>query len=215
DDDDLLLPNHLESVVGSTASHLALQTFGANRYVEIDGEGTYPYWVSRIEIGHTRRFSLLRQLQGNYIPICNLFVSRALLLATGVRYDESLEVFEDWQFLMDVNRYVEIECVPVVTTIVNMRSNESNTIRVPAMQTEWIRTGERMRERLVSQPRLVSPKELQDLADYGAKIEAALEFRDRYRRLAPVLKILLSGARLAKRTLPEPVKRKLRRPKAG
>ncbi|MDH3194192.1 MAG: glycosyltransferase family 2 protein, partial [Acidimicrobiia bacterium] len=45
-------------------------------------------------------FDMVRHLETNRTPICSFAVPRQAILASGLRFDETLQVLEDWHFLI-------------------------------------------------------------------------------------------------------------------
>ena len=164
DDDDLLLDNHFSSLAAEIESNPyqhALHTFGALRKVQVIGGDAYT--TAGVQLSYTLPFSFPLQMIENSVPICNIFVSTELIDTYQLRFDESFEVLEDWQFLMEVNRYAGVATVPVVTTVVNMRTDASNTTNDPALKELWDETRARHQSQLAESFRLLNEAELSDL----------------------------------------------------
>ena len=106
DDDDLALPEWVEEFARL--------------------EGRRPGMVLRARVAHTfdsrenelfpESFDLIDHLVGNQSPICGLAYPRARLIAHGLSFDESLEVLEDWDFLLRTAPFFGVAVSPVVTS---------------------------------------------------------------------------------------------------
>ena len=92
DEDDLLLPEAISELVRTINSSTAMAAYGAIERVNSRMEH---------EMNYAHPFSFAKLFWENYIP--NLAVLyRSQLIESGCRFDESLELFEDWDFLLQV-----------------------------------------------------------------------------------------------------------------
>lgn len=96
DDDDRLLPGHVERLVATLSSENSAQVplaYSGVRCVDDSGGA----------IGREYRvpFDRLRLFAGNFIPI-HAALFRREVLDRGCRVDESLDVYEDWDFWLQV-----------------------------------------------------------------------------------------------------------------
>ncbi len=126
DDDDLYLPEHLETLVrfleGSDEYRVAYtsveqieQTLGENgRYHDAGRRTTY---------GHA--FDAARLLSSNFIPIIALMHERALVDDVG-SFDEGFDLFEDWDFLIRLSAARRFHHVAKVTAVYRVRNDGSN-----------------------------------------------------------------------------------------
>lgn len=92
DDDDWLDPPHLSTLVEAVAGSDTLVAYTGVRAVSGDHE------LDRV---FNTPFDRNRLYYDNYIPIHAALVSRSVIDA-GIRFDESLEVLEDWDFWLQV-----------------------------------------------------------------------------------------------------------------
>jgi hypothetical protein len=92
DDDDAFAPTHVESLLATVQRSDARVAYSATAVVEPDGK-------ARMVIGAD--FNRLHLFIGNYITIGAPLFSRGLL-AQGVRFDERLRCFEDWDFIIQL-----------------------------------------------------------------------------------------------------------------
>lgn len=113
DDDDLVEPDHLETLVGlaDAAGVRVAYTDAAVGVWELGPGG----W-ERVErrLPYRRDFDPERLLVDNYIPFHTLVVERELALEVGP-FDEDLEFFEDWDFLLRLARRAPFHHHPKIT----------------------------------------------------------------------------------------------------
>jgi len=111
DDDDLVDPDHLAVLLERlTAQPDALAAYSGVRLVDQRGAGVAE---AVAEVFH-EPFNPQRLVYENYLPIHAVVFHRALL-DKGCRFDESLSVYEDWDFWLQVVRHVELARVDRVT----------------------------------------------------------------------------------------------------
>lgn len=95
DDDDELLPGHLAKLAAALQAHP--QAIAAYTGVEQIREG------SREQLAvWDRAFEPWQLLAANALPIHAVLFDRERLCAQGVRFDESFDTFEDWDFWLQV-----------------------------------------------------------------------------------------------------------------
>ncbi|WP_169794297.1 PIG-L family deacetylase [Thioalkalivibrio nitratireducens] len=93
DDDDLLDPDHLAGLVGHLQNHPSLRAaYAGVRVVDRGPEGQ----GGIVRVMH-EPFNAHRLAYENFIPIHAVVFHRDLL-AAGCRFDEDLDVYEDWDF---------------------------------------------------------------------------------------------------------------------
>jgi LmbE family N-acetylglucosaminyl deacetylase/CTP:molybdopterin cytidylyltransferase MocA len=118
DDDDWLTPGH----VARLAQVLQLQPHARAAYTGIalvDGDGR--------PLGQTLDlpFDGIRQLAGNLTPIHAVLFSRDLL-AAGLRFDEALDRYEDWDFWLQLSRQTLLVHLPGASAV--YRIHESSGV---------------------------------------------------------------------------------------
>lgn len=134
DDDDLFLPEHLETLarflegsdeyrVAYTAVEQIEQTLGA--------DGGYHDGNLRTTYGHAYEGGKL--LSSNYIPIIALMHERALVNEVG-GFDETFDLFEDWDFLIRLSAAHRFHHIPKVTAVYRVRDDGSNA----TSSTPWL-----------------------------------------------------------------------------
>jgi glycosyltransferase involved in cell wall biosynthesis len=126
DDDDLYLQDHLETL---SASLLASDTCQAayTMVEQIEHErlldGSFRDGARRIVYG--RPFDAARLLSINDIPLIALMHLRSTALAAG-GFDESFDLFEDWDFLIRLSALTPFHYIPRVTAVYRVRPDGSN-----------------------------------------------------------------------------------------
>lgn len=129
DDDDLFLPEHLAKLstflAGSDSYRVAYsdveqveQTLGA------DGR----YHEGRRLVVYGQPFDPNRLLSSNYISLIGLMHA-----ATDLRYDESFDILEDWEFMLRLAERGRFHRVAGVTATYRLRDDVSNATTV----TPW------------------------------------------------------------------------------
>ncbi len=122
DDDDLLYPTHLENLVStlSVEPQVGLAYTDANKSLSWVDEKQEHFVALARERFDQRNFSYDDLLFDNWIPIMSYMhrLEDALLLGG---YDETLEVFEDWDFLLRLTKNVKVYRVPRITCEYRLR----------------------------------------------------------------------------------------------
>lgn len=121
DDDDVLLPEHLEKLAQAlqdNPSHLAAYTG-----VRVVDE------KNRRLILYDRPYCFQRLLAANFIPNLAILFDRVLVDKFGCRFDESLAVLEDWDFLLQLARHTEFLYVPGVSAVYRYGLGQSGLSR--------------------------------------------------------------------------------------
>ena len=105
DDDDLLYPDHVSSLVG------AVGRAGAARLI-------YSQALARLSDGSAlplgQPFAMAQLYERNFIHLSMALFSRDLV-ALGCRFDESLEILQDWDFFLQCAQHTRFHFEPRVT----------------------------------------------------------------------------------------------------
>lgn len=121
DDDDWFEANHVGVLVQAIRQQTPrLVAYGGIRCV--DGNR-----LSMPQVFDTP-FNLVQLLAGNYIPMHAALFSRTLL-EQGCRFDESLEVYEDWDFWIQLARHGDFLHVPGVRAVYRIHDDSGFGIR--------------------------------------------------------------------------------------
>ncbi len=95
DDDDLFDPDHIAGLKQALRLHPQVKAAYADVRVE-DAEG-------HVTAIFNAPYDQRRLLASNFIPINALLFSRSLIGEAGARFDENLEVYEDWDFWLQLS----------------------------------------------------------------------------------------------------------------
>lgn len=129
DDDDLYLPHHLAALdgareLGARAAHTSVRQVRQEKGA--DGAwhdaGTLTVYERPADLG--------RLIYKNDVPLLGLGHDSALALETR-GFDESFDLFEDWDFLIRLARLTRVVHVPDVTAVYRLRHGSSVTELVP------------------------------------------------------------------------------------
>ena len=97
DDDDLLLPDHLAKLALALREHPdAIAAYGD---VVLGRPGPQGWQAQHLFAGE---FDALRLRFENYLPIHAVLFRRSAVQAGGARFDETFELFEDWDFWLQL-----------------------------------------------------------------------------------------------------------------
>ena len=118
DDDDLFDPEHIAVLMGAT---------GGNRRVVYSGAQCINERGEIYDRVFNETYDLELMLVGSYIPNHTILFSKELV-EHGCRFDESLDFYEDWDFLVQLSRHCEFSHVDRVS--VRYRVTESSGIGV-------------------------------------------------------------------------------------
>jgi tetratricopeptide (TPR) repeat protein len=115
DDDDLMLPDHLAGLhkAASDASHARVITSYARGVFE-DGRVEY--------VGQP--FCLAELYERSFIHLSSALLARELVVA-GCRFDESLEILEDWDFMLQLAQVATFHFVPLASFHWNAEAGDS------------------------------------------------------------------------------------------
>lgn len=140
DDDDLYAPDHVETLVlpMREGTRAAFYTDAVNITCERDARGE---WT---ETSRERRYAsdydpdLLAV--DNYIPLPTLIVRRDDYLALG-GFDRNVDLFEDWDFLLRLQRRGTFERIPRVTCTIRHFAGSGSIIRAAESDRATIAEG--------------------------------------------------------------------------
>lgn len=112
DDDDLFYPEHIATLVAVLQSHTSTKCAYAGVKVEY-------YENDRLETftEFNEPFDRFRLWGRNFIPIHAMLFEKSLVGADQCHFDETLEVFEDWDFWIQLSQCSQIIHVNKITAI--------------------------------------------------------------------------------------------------
>jgi len=126
DDDDLYRPDHLASLAGflDGADACGAAYSSVEQVVQtLDADGHYRDVATRFVFG--RAFDRDRILFKNDVPLIGLMHRRELGERAG-GFDETFDLFEDWDFLVRLSRLTPLHHHPAVTAVYRVRDDGSN-----------------------------------------------------------------------------------------
>src|SRR5262249_51533048 len=114
DDDDIVAPEHVGTLVGAMQATGARVVYSVAAVAVYELAGAQGWTCLSRETPYAHEFDADRLLVDNYIPLHTLLIDRTLLAAAGP-FDESLEIFEDWDLLIRLSALAPFSHVPRVT----------------------------------------------------------------------------------------------------
>ncbi len=129
DDDDLYLPNHLETLarfLAGSDSYRVAYTDVEQVEQRLGPDGRYH--EGRRLVVYGQPFDPHRLLSSNYISLIGLMHA-----ATDLRYDESFDILEDWDFMLRLAERGRFHRIAGITAIYRVRDDQSNATTV----TPW------------------------------------------------------------------------------
>ncbi len=119
DDDDWFLPDHIENLVAALqANPAAGGAYSAVECIRLDADGNREF-VKNFDQPYDR----VRLLIENYIPIHALLFRRALL-THGCRFGEEFDVYEDWDFWLQLSGYADFVFVNHISAVYRIIGDE-------------------------------------------------------------------------------------------
>jgi GT2 family glycosyltransferase len=132
DDDDVVYPTHLETLLASVVQSGADVVYAKANQVLCWSDMQQDTVVERVQFP-LRRFKVAMLLVHNKIPIMSLMHTAACLDKVG-RFDEKVDIYEDWDFLIRLSQCCSFHHIPRVTSEYRFRFGEfgqdgANTLR--------------------------------------------------------------------------------------
>jgi len=163
DDDDVYYPAFGDRLIGCLKDHpQATVAYGIGQVVR--GEATDSGFRA---LSHLKQydepFDRARLFLENYIPINTLVVRRAAIMEAGIRFDESLPIYEDWAFLRELAARFEFKFVNAVVSEYRLRTDGSNAVP-EGSEGRWERTAAQVQHRYAAQTVRLRAEELATLA---------------------------------------------------
>lgn len=118
DDDDYLLPNHVETLVArlEETGYSAAYAIAEEHQIKQMSEKYNGFKIKRRLIRYRQPYNKLLLCYMNYIPIQSIMFRKTLFEQYG-GLDESLEVLEDWDLWVRYSAHSDFVFVPVVTSV--------------------------------------------------------------------------------------------------
>lgn len=206
DDDDLLFAHWVESFhVAAIADpgrlfHAvsAIQRISPQRWPDgREGFRTLSWAMPEYAL----EFDTLRNYLVNHSPFMSIAFPRALFATLGFRFDETLEVCEDWEVILRGSSLLGIGSVQHLTSIYRRWEDGGASSYTQHSRTEWKESEQRLLARLDSEPALLPPGSVSRLRRLIGDENAASHLTDllsskAWRVTAPVRR-LSTAARVA------------------
>ncbi len=118
DDDDILLPNHVEVLIREIekGKFKAVYSIAEEHQIKTESIKTGKFKVKRKLIRYKQPFNKLLLFYMNYIPIQSIMFCRSLYEQWG-GFDEELNVLEDWDVWVRYSLVCDFGYIPQVTSI--------------------------------------------------------------------------------------------------
>ena len=126
DEDDWLAPDHVENLLACLSEEI-LAAYSSARKMDPSGK------LVLAEFG--RPYDVYALMRENYIPIHSMIFSRSLI-EKGCRFDTSFEIFEDWDFWLQLSEHTEFRHVNKYTAFYRA-GGESQTADLVDMQQRF------------------------------------------------------------------------------
>jgi SAM-dependent methyltransferase len=129
--------------------------------------GPLPYLAtSGFRSPYPATFDFVQHLVANQTPIHTIAVPQRLVSTLRLRFDESLPVTEDWEFLLRVATLASVEDTGEVTAIYHWWLDQGGSAGAWAPDV-WSGTRRTILERLTSEPLVLSPRFAQQLVTWA------------------------------------------------
>ena len=116
DDDDLFLPAHIESLLSALRPKPDFRAAYSGVRVEVYESGVASEPPERT-FDFNQDYSRKALWGRNYIPMHAMLFMRGLITDSGCRFDESFDLFEDWDFWLQLSEYTDFLHVDTVSAI--------------------------------------------------------------------------------------------------
>jgi hypothetical protein len=152
--------------------------------------------TSRPRCPWPQRFDLVDHLYENRTPNCNFAVPRSACTELGIRFDETLAVVEDWDFLLRTAMMCGVADADEVTSLWRKWDRSGDSSSTVHDRSEWYQSRDAVIAKLDRQPLLLPARSASRL---GELVAAQDQFR------------AIKGSLLWKALLPVRVARRLKR----
>lgn len=103
DEDDWIAPDHVEQLLNCLTGRQGIRAaYSSTRKTDVTGKATLETFQ--------QSFDRLLLMRDNYIPIHSMLFARDLL-EEGCRFDEKFEIFEDWDFWLQLSEHTDFHHV--------------------------------------------------------------------------------------------------------
>lgn len=184
DDDDVVTSDWVAAFRRAAVAHPGrlVRARCAVQWIERrDGELIDFESVSGLETPYPARFDLLDNIRTNRSPPCTYAIPRVLIDRAALRFDDTLQVCEDWKFQLDAARLVGVSDDPAVTSIYRRWRDDGGSAGAASEQV-WIDDHMRVVADLDAIPTVLpagSLLRIHELYDRIEELEIELGIRDR------------------------------------
>ncbi|MDH4145892.1 MAG: methyltransferase domain-containing protein [Acidimicrobiia bacterium] len=182
DDDDLVTADWVEQFHAAADGARIVRARAVDRRV-VAATGPLVDWEAAgpPELNYDARFDLLTHLERNQTPIHTFAAPREVVEAMHLRFDESMPVVEDWDFLTRLSRYTGVLDTGAVTAIYHQWDDPGGS-RQSVGRDVWHATHRAALVRYDADPLLLPRASLLRLID-GRSAEEKEQFDDLRRQL--------------------------------
>lgn len=126
DDDDLYLPNHLENIVNKlSGTSIPCAYTNYTNVVERYLNGNRVV-AEQLPVNIPPIYSKALLAIKNYIPMSTFAVRRECILDHEVRFDPTLKILEDWEFLLKLSNWYDFTYIPDKTVEIREREQSDS-----------------------------------------------------------------------------------------
>jgi len=173
DDDDLALGHWVETMRDASAHAPGAVVHVGVAVQPITADGTDPGYrvTGRPRCPYPLAFEQLDHVTDNRTPNCGLAVPRSLVADMGEGWDESLPVYEDWEYLLRASALCGVQSAPSVAALVRVweTGGRSTTVHTGA---EWDDARMALVARVDARPLLLGPGAMSRLRRLVAAAES-------------------------------------------
>ena len=168
DDDDLLFDSWVESFREGAAAApgrvLHQYAVGQEWTIHMCNGQMYPMSVSGYSPLFCADFDMLSQASYNRCPLMSLAFPTRVYQQLGQQFDETLDVCEDWEYLMRLSNFLGVKDIRRVGAIYRIWQTQDNS-HAANSEMKWRATEKRIMESLSERPVLMPPQWLSGYRD--------------------------------------------------
>jgi len=164
DDDDIVFDNWVNTFrdLAKANNGKMLHTYAVDQEWEVVGEEEIPRAYGAPESTYCYSFDLKRQMGVNVCPLHSLAFPAFVFKEIGIKFDESLNTTEDWDFLMRMALFTGVADKKEITCIYRRWRNTENSQTLHD-EEEWNKNYLYIVDRLRSTPMILLPNTYDDI----------------------------------------------------